>query len=121
MNKEQDITPIEFPSNPAEEKIAPLLLEYRILKEDLAVIQDKMDEYKRQILPLVEVIGGNFKDTQGYARMQTRKASVAYKSADVDNLVKSWLKSAESHIRSCGEMLEVHRSERPGTTYLQIK
>ena len=121
MNQEQETAPIIFPGNPAKENLVPLLESYRKLKKENAIIQDKMDEYKRQILSLVEVIGGEFKDDQGSARMMTRKASVAYKSADVDKLVQSWLKSRESLIRTCGEMLEVHRSERKETTYLQIK
>ena len=114
MNQEQD-------SLEANEKIAELMIPYRKLKADAAVIQEDMDQIKSQIEPLVETIGGKWQDDRGYAKQNTRKASVSYKSADVDKLVQSWLISQESHIRTCGEMMQAHRTTRKGTTYLQIK
>ena len=114
MNQEQD-------SLEANEKIAELMISYRKLKTDAAVIQEDMDQIKSQIEPLVETIGGKWQDNRGYAKRNIRSASVSYKSADVDKLVQSWLISQESHIRTCGEMLEVHRTTRSGTTYLQIR
>ena len=114
MNQEQD-------SLEANEKIAELMIPYRKLKSDVAAIQENMDQIKSQIEPLVETIGGKWQDDRGYAKRNIRSASVSYKSADVDKLVQTWLISQESLIRSCGEMMDAHRTTRKGTTYLQIK
>ena len=122
MDQEQGKVWTKPQGNNAKEDLPSLLFEYRRLKDEAAVIQNKMDEYKEKIQPLVELqINEIFKDDLGYAKMMTRKASVTYKSSSVDDLVQSWLISGESLIRTCGEMLNVHRAERAATTYLQIK
>ena len=122
MDQEQGKVWTKPQDDNAKEDLPSLLFEYRRLKDEAAVIQNKMDEYKRQIQPLVELqINGVFKDDLGYAKMMTRKASVTYKSSSVDDLVQSWLISGESLIRTCGDMLNVLRAERKATTYLQIK
>ena len=116
MNQEQDTSAVA-----TNEKIAKLMKSYRKLKAEITLIQKDMDEIKSNIEPLVKVIGGKWDDDLGYARQNTRSASVSYKSADVDKVVRTWLKSQESLIRTCGQMMEVHRTRREGTTYLQIK
>jgi len=122
MNQVQD-APEESILSPEEvsKKIAGLILPYRKLKADTAAIKEEMDQIKSRIEPLIKMIGGNWKDDLGYAKQNTRADSVSYKSEDVDKLVQSWLISQESLIRTCGEMMEVHRTERKGTTYLQVK
>ena len=105
----------------ANEQIIELMPSYRKLKAEHALIQAKMDEMKEQIEPLVEAVGGKWQDALGYARQNTRSDSVSYKSAEVDALVQAWLISKESIIQTCGEMLNNHRSEKKGFTYLQLK
>ena len=122
MNQEQESSEDRALSpEEANEKIAELMKPYRKFKAELALIQERMDEIKSDIEPLVQVIGGKWNDDLGYAKQNTRPASVSYKSADVDKLVQTWLISRESLIRTCGEMMNVHRTERKGTTYLQVK
>ncbi len=121
MNQEQGSTTQATPEETTQEKLGWLLPQYRLLRAENAAIQEKMDELKQQIIPLVESVGGEFQDDLGSAKLNQRKAAVSYKSADVDKLVQSWLISQESHIRTCGEMLQVHRTTRKGTTYLQVK
>jgi len=122
MNQEQESSEDRALSpEEANEKIAELMKPYRKLKAEITLIQKEMDEIKSIIEPLVQVIGGKWNDDLGYARQNIRAASMSYKSADVDKLVQTWLISQQSLIRTCGEMMEVHRTERKGTTYLQVK
>ena len=102
------------------QQIAELMSPYRKLKAEIAVIQTKMDDLKQQIEPLVEAVGGKWKDDRGYARLNTRSDSISFKNAEVENLYKAWLVSKDPIMNSCANMLKAHRTTRPGVTYLQL-
>ena len=121
QDEQQDSAIDDVQDNTAEEQIIKLMPSYRKLKAEVALIQAKMDVMKEQIEPLVEAVGGKWQDALGYARQNTRSDSVSYKSAEVDSLVQAWLISSDPIMRSCGTMLNNHRSERKGFTYLQLK
>ena len=64
---------------------------------------------------------GNWQDSDGHARIKSRKATVSYNGAAVDNLVKAWTQSNDPIMQSCGAMLQELRKQKPGTTYLEVR
>ena len=99
----------------------PLLVsQYRKLKAQADAIKSKMDDVKAKLVPIVEA-EGKWQDDKGYARIVERKASVSYNNGAVESLANAWCKSEDPVMRSCGEMLQGHRREKPGSTYLQVR
>lgn len=100
--------------------IPQLVAQYRKLKAQRDAIDQQMSEVKAELEPAVEA-EGKWTDKEGYARLTERKASVSYSNSAVESLADAWCKSEDAVMRSCGEMLQQHRKESPGYTYLQVK
>lgn len=101
-------------------EIEKLLSSYRAFKESGDLLKLKMDAIKAELSPLIEV-HGNFEDIRGYIRNATRKPSVTFTAARVNELAEVWLESNDDAVQLCGRSLMTHRKERSGSSFLQIK
>ena len=106
-----------LPDNPIPE----LVSRHRKLKARRDAIDKQIVNVKDELQPEVEAIGGKWTDDLGYAKIITRNDSVSYNNSLVDQLARTWSKSDDSIMRSCGEMLLELRKEKAGYSYLQIK
>ena len=106
--------------SPTPYPLAKLITQYRMLKGMANDYTLRAATVKVTIKERIEE-EGNWKDSEGYARMVTRKESVAYDSSAVEHLAQTWKNSDDPVTRTHGEMLLRHRSEKPGSTYIQIK
>lgn len=102
--------------------IATLVSSYRELKHQGDALGEKMNVIKSQLKPLVEA-DGNWKDNDGYVRLTVpSSSSVSFDKNGVDSLMKAWLQSDDPIMKSCGQMLQGHRTvSAPGQPYLTIK
>ena len=103
-----------------ENPIPGLVAEYRKLKAQRDAIDAELAEVKAKLEPIVEAVG-KWTDKDGYARIVQRNPSVSYSDSAVESLAEAWCISSDSVMRSCGEMLQQHRKEKDGYTYIQIK
>ncbi len=101
--------------------IPQLVSRHRKLKAQRDAIDEKMKDVKADLRPEVEAAGGKWTDSVGYARIITRKDSVGYSAAAVDDLATTWSESEDPIMQSCGKMLLVLRKEKAGFSYLQVK
>ena len=100
--------------------IPQLVAQYRKLKAQRDAIDAQMSEVKAELEPIVEA-EGKWTDKEGYARITERKPSVSYSNSAVESLTQAWCNSDDPVMKSCGEMLKVHRKESSGYTYLQVR
>lgn len=95
---------------------------YRELKVEVDAGVARLKQLKEEtIRPLVESLGGEWKDGAGYATIVEPTKSVRYSSTQVDGLVKAWLLSNDPAMKSRGEMLKVHRKVGERAGYIKIK
>ena len=103
-----------------EERIAELVQEYRDFKITIDSLDEDQKAVKRELKPLIEKYG-KWSDGEGYASIVERGPSVRYKSSEVEKLVEAWKQSDDAMLKSAAMMLEQHRSERSGYSYVRVK
>jgi hypothetical protein len=99
--------------------IRELVEDYRTFKDTADELQQTMLNIKDKLEPLLEK-HGKYEDEAGYAMIVERGPSVSYKGADVDKLVQAWLKSEDPVLNGAGLMLEPHRKEKEGYSYVRV-
>lgn len=101
--------------------ITELVKDHRKLKAQRDIIDAEIKTIKSELKDLVEAVGDKWTDDLGYARMITRKDSVAFSSVDVNRLAQTWSESNDPIMQACGKMLLDLRSYKAGYSYLQVK
>jgi len=101
-----------------------LVMEYRSLKAEFEAYKNlyepKMVHLKSRIKSAVEQ-DGDYKDDDGYASIITVSPSDAVDAKQVSNLIKAWVSSEDSIMKSCGEMLKNLLTVKNGYSYIKIK
>jgi len=100
--------------------IPALIARYRQLVAQKKSFEVKIKDLRDEIQPLVDTMG-NWQDTDGHAKIKTRRASVSYDNRSVDSLVNAWTQSNDPIMQSCGAMLQELRKQKPGSKYLEVK
>jgi hypothetical protein len=99
-----------LPENPIPEKVA----QYRKLKGQIDALKAKQDALKAELYPLVEAqLGRKWTDSQGWARIVTRRESISYNNKALEALYES--------VPEIASAIGPHRKVKPGSAYLQIK
>jgi len=104
-----------------ENPIPALVARYRVMKAQSDAVKGDMNDLKAELEPLIEAVGGKWKDKDGYARFTEYQPSVSFETKAVNALAEAWQKSEDAVMQSCGEMLLAHRKQRDGYTSFQIK
>jgi hypothetical protein len=94
------------------DKLTALVLSYRELKQHSDRMKSQMNAIKAEVKVLVEEQGA-WQDSQGYARIVTRKGSVKYDSYALDILRQS--------MEEIDELISPYRRVTASSSYLQIK
>ena len=96
-----------------------LVYRYRELKADADDLANKMSTYREAIQKRVEV--EPYEDEQGHALMRERKASTSYPAKEITRVINVWVDSDVPEVRTCGEMLQSLGTDKPSTSYLEIR
>ena len=108
-----------MPTVPDTVATANLVTQYRELKANADSLAAEMGIIRNAIQERVEVCA--YQDERGHAMMRERKASTSYPAREITRVINVWVDSDVPEVRTCGEMLQSLGTDKPVTTYLEIR